>query len=167
MANSIWRGERTSQAGFSLVELLIVVIIMGVLAAIAIPLFLSQRAKAEDAQTKNDVAVMGEELAAHWTGSTTAPTITLEVSGGERTWHLAADGGAVTPATFTETMVGPVSGKVAPSGTLGTDWDFSGTSKTDWCFWAYNPNGKEKGYWVTATSAVAGTDGSSANPCNP
>ena len=167
MANSIWRGERPGQAGFSLVELLIVVIIMGILAAIAIPLFLSQRAKAEDAQTRSDVVVMGPELADHWADSETAPMISVEVSGGERTWHLASDGAAVTPATFMATLVEPVSGGVAPTGTRGTDWDFSGTSRSDWCFWAYNPHGKEAGFWITATSSVAGTGGSAANPCNP
>ena len=42
----------TDSSGFSLIELLVVILIIGVLAAILIPSFLSSTAKASDAQTK-------------------------------------------------------------------------------------------------------------------
>lgn len=44
--------------GFSLVELLVVIIIIGILAAIAIPVFLNQRKKGVDAGLKSDLKAL-------------------------------------------------------------------------------------------------------------
>ncbi len=41
-----------SQNGFTLVELLVVILIIGILSAIALPAFLNQRSKSHDAETK-------------------------------------------------------------------------------------------------------------------
>ncbi len=154
MLTRIRQSARTDDdKGFTLIELLVVMIIIGILAAIALPVFLNQRQKAQDAATKADVSTLGKEIATYFVDNSAAPAAASQVaiSGGNYTFN----GGTV--------------GRVSESTITVVNQGFNATTPTtDWCIALINSAGSGTKVWKytargglqsgAAAGCVSGTD---------
>ena len=70
------RTSGPDESSFTLVELLLFMIVIGIPAIIVVPLFFTKRAKAHDTATKADVCGLGKTVAAYFVDGT--GTLTMD-----------------------------------------------------------------------------------------
>jgi len=125
---------KRKDAGFTMVELLVVIVIIAILTAIAIPMFMHQRQKASDAAAKNDTHNVALAVLSIIEKQPDLPTVTV-----------------VGDEYFVE---GERFGHLSPNVVFG---GISGTSVNDWCVYMTNPKGDiaaTQGYQYSAIGGL-------------
>jgi prepilin-type N-terminal cleavage/methylation domain-containing protein len=149
------KSQEENEGGFTLIELLVVMIIIGILAAIAIPVFLNQRKKAQDSAAKADVSTLGKEVATYYVdgiGGTAAGSgamaVTIDATGRYVLNVTAAAGPPVIAAVANQDL-----GKASANNLLGAQ---NFVDSSHWCVSVTNSKGDKAvaGYKYSASGGL-------------
>lgn len=114
---------------------LVGIIIVGILAATAIPIFNSQQAKANDLDAKVDVSTLAKEVATHFVDSPELPSIAVQGD----TYVISTDSSSFTVARSEGVEFG----------------GFEVSDPIDWCIWVTAPEGDLKDFQYSSVSGLS------------
>lgn len=92
--------QKSQESGFTLVELLVVIVIIGLLAAIAIPIFMNQRQKANDTALISDLHNVAATYQTWHSGHGNSNAKLRQLSGGDHQINITADDAIVDEGGF-------------------------------------------------------------------
>ncbi len=157
MLARIRKAQEENEGGFTLIELLVVMIIIGILAAIAIPVFLNQRKKAQDSAAKADVSTIGKEIATYFVDGTVAPgSVAIQTAATPAptlNHYILAVPAGTAPAT---PVISQDIGKASANNVVPSASQFF-TDSSNWCVTVTNPKGDKSatGYKYSAAGGLA------------
>jgi type IV pilus assembly protein PilA len=161
------KDRRQSEEGFTLIELMVVVLIMGILMAIAIPTFLATQGSAHDAAAKSDATNAFTNEKAYYEDNQTFLDVSSATVGGSLDANLpwsTNPAGSATVSAAAGSVSGGSFGEVT-SGTTGSVLLVEADSKSGDCFYIYDNEPTTTSAPVIAYAETSG--GCNATPVVP
>jgi general secretion pathway protein G len=93
-------GRKRNKLGFTLVELLVVIVVLAVLAAIVLPKFMDSSARSKESALKSDLKLIRNAITLFQADIGKYPNTLADLAGTDKTAVKGADGAVVTAADW-------------------------------------------------------------------